>query len=366
MDQEPTNKRWITIITVLVVVATLFGFSVLSKKKPSKPIKPPENAQPLIATTITLMPEKMPIEIETVGRLQAVDDIQVISEVSGKVEPGTYPFRAGVTFKKYQVMLSIDADQEQFTLYSQRSQFINQVTHLISEMTVDFPDRVSIWEDFLDHLNVQSPLPRLPKVDNKKEEKFLSAMQIYSQYYDIRSLEARLEKYMIRAPFDGVVVQASVNPGDIVSQSKVLGRFQSSQLFEVVASVALKELLFVTVGQKVTLFSPEMNQSWTGKIVRLVPKVEEGAQMASFITRVESNTLFDGMIVELKTTTKLVPKVFALPRGYVEGGRTVYIQEDSQVKAKQVHILKQGTKVIIRAFTDSETIFVKPGSFEKQ
>lgn len=365
MDQKQSKTRLILIISILFVGLALFGFKVLAKKGASNVSLPPEHAQTPTPTTLTLHPQQLPIRIESVGRLQAVNDISVISEVPGKVYPGKHPFRLGITFAKDDVMLRVDSQKNRYLLFSKRSQFMNQVTQLVGEMTVDYPHRVAIWEKFLNDLSIQDRLPDLPKVTDKKEVKFLAAMQIYSQYYDIRASEAQLDKYTIRAPFDGVVVDSKVNPGDIVSASTILGRFQSTNAFEVVTFLGLTELSLVQIGQDVTIVSQEIHQTWPGKITRIVPKVEEGAQMATVVAEPLAGDFIDGLIVELTTTSSAKSQVFALPRDYIKDGRIVYIMHNGQIVPKQVQILRHEDKVIIRAFSDSHVNFVKPPSGQK-
>ena len=60
-----------------------------------------------------------------------------------------------------------------------------------------------------------------------------------------------MEKFKIRAPFDGVLTKTFVDPGSNIIVGQPLGEYLDPTSFEINASVSPNEIRFVKVGNSV-------------------------------------------------------------------------------------------------------------------
>ena len=90
---------------------------------------------------------------------------------------------------------------------------------------MDFPKLGSELEKYINEFQLNGQIANLPKTTNSKQRNFLSSKQVFSNYYTIKSLENKLNKFKIRAPFDGVLTQTLIDIGSNIIVGQPLGQF---------------------------------------------------------------------------------------------------------------------------------------------
>ncbi|MFN6946530.1 MAG: efflux RND transporter periplasmic adaptor subunit, partial [Cytophagaceae bacterium] len=168
---------------------------------------------------------EIPTYIEITGRLAAEDRIDIYSEVGGVLLPTTPAFRPGNTFSQGQVLIRIDDSEFRQNLIASRSSFLRSITMLMPDIRLDFSDNYENWLSYLEQFDVNRSIPSLPEPATSQERYFLTGRNIYTQYHEIRQMELRLNKYRIRAPFNGTVTEALITQGTLVMQGQRLGQF---------------------------------------------------------------------------------------------------------------------------------------------
>ena len=79
-------------------------------------------------------------------------------------------------------------------------------------------------------------MPPLP-VMNDKVRLFVSGRGIISSYYSLQNLEKTLTFYKIKAPFNGVLVQANITEGSLIRPGQVLGEFIAPGDYELMVAL---------------------------------------------------------------------------------------------------------------------------------
>ena len=203
------NKKLGLVVTIIIVVIGAFVGKLLSnqqetmKKMPSKPVISNYKFQ-----TIANQTENFDITLS--GTLKSYNSVDLYAEVTGVAQSSKTEFREGAKFKKGDVLLKIDDTEYKNSVYAQKSAFMNTLTLLIPDLKYDFPESATKWENYLNSFEIRKSLKSLPEVSNEKEKYYITSKNIYNQYYTIKSQEARLAKYTIKAPFDGVISKSSI------------------------------------------------------------------------------------------------------------------------------------------------------------
>ncbi len=142
------------------------------------------------------------------------------------------------------------------------------------------------------------------------------ALDIQSQELNVRQKEIEYEKYIIRAPFDGVLAKLTIQKGDSVGGSNV-GTFITKQK---VAEITLNEIdaAKVAIGQPVTLtFDAVDDLTATGTVasIDLIGTVTQGVvnYTAKIAFDTQDERIKPGMSVSATITTSSKKDVLLVP-----------------------------------------------------
>jgi RND family efflux transporter MFP subunit len=230
-------------------------------------------------------------------------------------------------------MLQLDNAEAQANVMGLKGSFINSVLAILPDLNTDYPEAYAAWEAYYNALSLNSALVPMPKTASKLE-KFLIARGIPTAYYQVKSAEERLEKFCIRAPFDGVVAQASVKKGNLVSPGRALGSFVGSGGFELKGAVTLSYADELKLGQSITFTSPDRKGIWKGQIDRISPVVDDASQNINLIASLRGDDLKEGMYLTGTIANVEVYDALRVPAYMVFDNEYVYTVESDSLLAK--------------------------------
>ncbi len=357
------RKTWI--VAVIVLVAGVIGFNYISKMK--KAPKKRVNKSRVIAPYMVVKNSTVPLTIHGSGQVKSKDRIDIYSEVNGVLQKHNKDFRTGVFFKKGELMIQVDDSEFRASLYAQRSDFENLITALLPDIKLEFPDQFDKWYNYLTSLDVDKNLKPLPKVNSQKEKFFITGRKVYSSFYTIRNLETRLDKYNIRAPFDGVVTESNVNPGTLIRVGQKIGVFSNTNMFELELSVKALDANLISRGDKAQIISSEDGTIWQGRVARINAAIDINTQTVSVFIESSGKGLREGMFVKAVIASGTISNVFEIPRNILVENQWVYtINDDSTLSRKEINVVRFLNKsVIVKGFEDGTKIVSRniPGIF---
>ena len=337
------RKIIITIAGVLILAGAFFFASQLSS--PSS--EPANAAGPAVRASTAVVVDALAIKNETVktyvtitGRLQPEDKIDIFSEVSGLLETPEKPFKTGIFFREGEILLRINDDEARQNLLAQKNSFINALARVVPDLKIDYPEIYEPWRNYLLNLEADEPLPQLPSVQTEQQKLFLTGRNIYTQYHSIQQLEKRLDKYVIGAPFPGVITEVNINEGTLVRSMQKLGEFVRTGVFELEASVGINELSYISVGDEVDLTTTVSNEQYRGVISRINAKVDQQTQTIKVYIRVWGSELKAGMYMSGSILADVYENAVRIPRESILSGNQVFVVQDSTAQLRGVEIMK--------------------------
>jgi len=357
------RKTWI--ISILILVLGGFAYVYISglKKSPKRKTA----MQSVTAPYIEVRNTQLPLIVEGSGQLIARNRIEIFSEVNGVLQKTQKDFRAGTHFQKGELMIRVDATEHRANLYAQRSEFQNLVTSLLPDMRMEFPEEVEKWDNYLNSITVEKSLPPIPETTSKKEKFFVTGRKVYSTYYGIKNLEARLEKYSIHAPFTGIVTQSNINPGGLVRTGQKIGVFSNTDIFELELSVKASDAAFVHINDKATIIAADNSGQWTGFVSRVNAAIDLNSQTVSVFIETKGDGLREGMFPNARIACGTHQHAFEIPRNLLVENKYVFtIDDDSVLRKTQIHPIRFLEKsVIVQDLPDQTRILGKniPGVF---
>jgi multidrug efflux pump subunit AcrA (membrane-fusion protein) len=205
-------------IIILGSVLLLFGIIHFTSGNPDKAKKETIESNDKVYVPVIKVKNKMRnFQIESYGQLNAGQTLDIAFEVSGKLKEGSLRIRPGVKFSKGQLLFEVDAQEARFALSARKSSFITLLVQVMPDIRMDYASEFVVWENFLNDIDINNPLPHLPEARSKKLNLLLNQRNIFAEYNNIRSQELRLEKHKFLAPFSGTVTDVYLEPGSIVN-----------------------------------------------------------------------------------------------------------------------------------------------------
>ena len=356
------NKRKLAIsiiLTILILALGLLAFKVLGAKK--EPVKKK------VATTKEIREvevsqftnENADNNIVIDGRLNSYKTVNLTSKVTGQLNSSARAFKKGTYFKEGELLFDIDQREAKYNLYALRSNLLNQITQIMPDLKLDYPEAFENWKKYLDAYNVESAVKPLPTLTNDQEKYFVAAKNIYNTYYTIKSSEARLSDYQIYAPFSGVVTEASVFEGSLISAGQPLGTLTSTGYYELEAPLSETQLQYVKTGQKVELQSELSGKTWTGKVNRISSTIDPATQSIPLFIGVSGSGLKEGMYLKGHLKGASLKQVAALPKNVIVNQEYAYTVEDSTISQIKLNIVSRDKNYVYVSGLDSHQWIVK-------
>lgn len=330
-------------IVLLAIFLVIFGliFFVLSanKKTSSKTIK--EEAKIVYLPTKKVSNFEHTLSLTSHGQVNPYASITVSSEVQGMLLKGKVEMKEGISFRKGDVLYRIDNQESFYTFAARRSALVNMVLNVLPDIELDFPKEKEKWMSFMNEMNKAVRLPDLPKINNDKERMFITSRSIISEYYSIKSLESRLDKYVIIAPFNGTVTNVFIEPGTIANPGGQIARIAKTGEFEVKVPIAIDDIDFFK-DKSIARFSNSANEVvGSGKIKRISNVVNQQTQSIDVyytMNPTEDALVYNGMHLNILIDKEVTKNTCVLPRTAVSNNKVVVLDKD-KIKFKSVNIV---------------------------
>jgi membrane fusion protein, multidrug efflux system len=358
-----TSRQIIIVLTGIAVLAGAFGLNkYLSSKKESPEKQTPPEFKKFVKTK-TVRYEDIRGDVTAYGRVKTSAPLDLISEVSGRLNPGSVKLKEGEKFRRGALLFVVDDTEAKFTLQSQKSDFMKDVAAILPDIKIDMNDSFEAWNNYFRSLDVEKHLPRLPEPKSEKEKTFLATKGIYSKFYTIKSLETKLDKHRYYAPFDGSFTHVNLQTGSFVNVGTNIGKVLRSDLMELKLSVETRDISWVKLGAPVTILGEDQVSQWRGKISRISEYVNSTTQSIDVFVDIApgQTTIYDGQYFKANIPGTIIRSAVEMPRNAIFEGNQVYVLNDSTLKATQVNVLKLNPETaIVNGLDEGSELVVEP------
>tara|TARA_R110000868_G_scaffold59962_3_gene183928 strand:+ start:3163 stop:4293 length:1131 start_codon:yes stop_codon:yes gene_type:complete len=353
------RKIIFTVLGILLIVVSFFlaGYIVDSKKT----FKP--KSEKIVKTVFTEVVENgtVPIVVSANGNLTAKQRVELYAEVQGVFKKGSKLFKEGQAFRQGETIISIDADEYAASVQSAKSNLFNQLTAVMPDLRLDYPDIYSKWQDYLSNFDMSKSTPALPELTTEKEKFFISGRGILTSYYNVKNLEQRLSKYRISAPFSGVLTETLVTEGTLVRSGQKLGEFINTEVYELEVAISKRYTDLLKVGESVELTNLDDNSTYKGKVTRINGSIDQATQTVNAYIEVEDKNLREGMYLEADLDAKKEENAIEVDRGLLLEGNKIFIVRDSILDVIYVEpVYFSDKRVVLKNVPNGVTIVSKP------
>jgi len=352
------RKIILSVLGVLLIVFAVFAANAIIDSKEQPKSTPKKTVKTVFVDTV--QNSTISINIPANGNLVAKRRVELYAEVQGVFRYSAQPFKPGQAYKRGQTLLKIDAAEYEASVQSAKSDLYNQITAIMPDLRLDYPDIFQKWQEYLNDFDVNSSVAPLPEPANDKERYFINGRGINTAYFNIKNLEQRLVKYRIVAPFDGVLTEALVTEGTLIRNGQKLGEFIDPDIYELQVSIAKEYADLLRIDEKVSLTNNSGTQNYSGKVSRINAKIDQATQTVNVFIEVKNNSLKEGMYLQADLDAKEEQNAIKIDRSLVNDRNEIFVVNDSILKSIEVNpVYFSDKKVVIKGVPDGEVILTK-------
>ncbi|TFH42997.1 MAG: efflux RND transporter periplasmic adaptor subunit [Lysobacterales bacterium] len=239
------------------------------------------------------------------------------------------------------------------------------LANVLPEIKVDFPEEFDVWQTYFDSVRFDRPVPPLPEAGNQKTKLYLSRFNVYKLYFAVKDLEILLEKYEVRAPFDGNIVSAALRVGSSARNGSQLGTIINLEDLEVKMPMPAADIPWIDYDRPVLFTSADSDGQWQGRVHRVAGSIDERTQTVPVFVGLESmgeGTLFEGAFLEAAVPGRVIDSALEIPRRAIYSDRYVYVVTDGKLEFREVTVARalNSSVIVTGGLHNGDTLVVEP------
>ena len=350
------TKRKIIRGLLIVFAAFIFIKLIMSFKKDTS-INELTESKRLVSSEIVKL-EKNIISVPVYGKLFSLKEINIVTEANG-IFYGE-KFKTGMKFSKGDTLGYIKYDEIESNLNSQKSNLLNQASKIVSEIKFDYPDSYQSWFNFMDKINFNDPLPKLPEIKDKKLKNYLSGKNFFNSYFTAKSTEDRLNKHLIISEFNGSLSDVSIKSGTAVVFGQKIGKYHNPNMLEFESNTSIKNTLLIKKNMQVNIKSDEYSGERNGSVSRINKTLNPSSQNMSVFIETNDDDLYNGMYVHGNIIVGEVDNTFKIKRNLIQENNVFTIVDNKLISTEIDVIQVFEDNAIIRGLNNNDRVLNEP------
>ena len=353
------RKIILSILGVLIIVASVYGAMAIVKSRNQQRPKPAKVVKTVFVDTV--QNKTIPIIVPANGNLVAKQRVELFSEVQGVFQKSGKLFKAGQPYRRGEVIIKINAAEYYASVQSAKSDLYNQITSVMPDLRLDYPDVYNKWREYLNAFDLDKTTPPLPEFLNESERYFISGRGILTTYYNVKNMEQRLSKYTIRAPYSGILTEALVTEGTLIRSGQKLGEFINTDVYELEVAISKTYSDLLNLGEKVELTNLNNTRSYQGTVSRINARVDQASQTITAFIEVRDQDLKEGMYLEANLNAKEEADAIEIDRALLLENDKIFVVRDTVLDLMDVNPVYYSDKtVVLKEVPDGTAMVARP------
>lgn len=353
MSDTGDNKSWVkSIIKILLPILILLGaFGIARHLVQTRP-KASRQAPPKSGTLvewISAVKTNRAVRIEAAGTVRAAREVELRTEVQGRVIELAEGLVEGARFKEGDVLLQLEKTDYEAAVASAMAALEQARLNLVLEEQRSMVAKAE-WEQSESgptDERVRDVVWRVPHLAAAKAA-------VASAEAHLAQAHRQLERTSIRAPFDGVILRKHIELGAVLSpQSRVID-FAGTDQFFIDCTFPLRDVAWLNAvdpdgegaAGMVYVSVPVTGASYTGRLHKIRTDLSGAGLMVQGIVAVDNplaqpdQPLLIGTFVRCELLGENMSDVWVLPREVMHSGDDLWlIDESNQLEIRRPDVL---------------------------
>jgi len=350
-------KRMIPGLVVLGIGGAIAGAVIYFGPEPES------QETTILARTIRSIEAKtsdMKLFVASQGTVAAKQVIDVVPQVSGEVTYVSPKFVAGGRFSKGEVIIKIDPRDYELAVITAEASIAERNQRLMQEEAegaLAATEWAELGQGEASDLTLRKP----------QRAGALAALK--SAEAGLKRAQLDLERTEIRAPFEGILTEKTVDLGQFLNRGNKVGKYYSTETLEVRLpltnrDIAQFDLAGLQSGERqydVRLTGQFANKahSWNARLIRTEGIIDINSRILYVVAELKGNELFspaDGMpitigqFVSAEIEGRSFENVVRLPRESLrQGNQVLIVDNDSKLRTRMVDVIETNSEYVVIA-----------------
>lgn len=375
------NQSILVRVLLPVVILSLAAFAAYMLIESKPPVAKKDSEERLRKVTV------MPIKLETVsfpvssqGNVLPAKKIRYLSETNGRILKTSENWQDGAYFRQGEVMLIVEDHVYQSQLAKAKAAEEQAKATLTQEIANAHVAKKTLEASDRKHDNeaARSLALREPQQETAKA-------QLASARADVEAASIMLEKTYVRAPFDGIVNNKTVDIGQVVGSGQLLADFYGVEKAEIRVPLTLAQQAYLDLpplAQKADIpvdiiyKTAGFEHHLKGRLVRTSAVLDEATRVLHGIIEIDDPynlaqadkvVLPLGAFVEVSINSKEQADIVRLPSRLLRPGNRLWVADkDDKLRQRDVQILpsrsneiyiyqgvQEGDRIVISSIIDA-------------
>lgn len=368
------KKVVLPILILGVGIAVAWMLMISSPKAQRKPVV----SLPPLVQVEQVSAQNVRIPVFSQGTVRPRTSSNLSAEVTGRIIETSSRFANGAFFKKGDVLLRINPSDYELAI-TKAEALVASARQQLARAEAEYKQKLEEYKG-IERSKITDYALRKPQYEEAKAS-------LKAATADLDLAKVQLQRCVIRAPFDGRIVDKKADIGQYVTPGMMLANVYSTDVAEVRLPLSQSQINLLDLPTSasdseeiepakamLTAQSAGQPQSWESKIVRKEAIIDERNRLQYVVAQVadpyglDSKTikraeLTTGLFVEAKIEGRLIENVFVVPRKSIHNNNTVWIlDQDKRLRIKSVDLIHRGEdKVYIsQGLSNGDSVITSP------
>lgn len=363
------RRRMTQLVMTLLILAASWQLSrIIAADTPEASTGEAQELKPLSVEVFSVKAADFIVQLETFGTLSAGTRSDVYPLVSGQIIAMSERFKSGLSFRKGDVLLELDATEYRLAVQQQRSE--------LAQAEVALADEQARSEQARRDWQAQQRREPISEYALRKPQLTLAQTNLDTAREKLAMAELNLERTRVRAPYDGVVISTLVDLGEVVSPSLRLAEIYADQTLEVRLPVASRDLPFIDLpaasdataaGARVEFSSSLEGQTdlWPGQLIRADAEIDAATQQVFVVAQIKADaassaSLKLGQYLHARIQGRTLKDALAIPNSAVYQGAYVYVVRNGRLYRQDIRVRWRDRQhsVVEQGLADGDQVIV--------
>ncbi len=307
--------KYIVYLLLIIGIGGLIGYRIYKNNEQNTGPLKSGNASSIKVGGMVLKPQEFKDNLSLSGSLEANEQIEIRSEVSGVVE--SINFEEGSKVSEGQILVKVNDIELRAQLSKAKT---------AQKLAAENERRAKLL---------------LEKQAISQEEYDVASADLQSAQAESDLIAAQLSKTSIRAPFSGTIGLRSISKGSYVTPVTIIAKLVNTKRLKLTFSIPEKYASRMQLNSIFTFTTTNNTEEHTAKIYAIEPEVEVATRTLKMraITDNSEQKLYPGMYVnvnlplETVTNALMVPTEALIP---IQNGKKIFIARNGRAQEIEV------------------------------
>lgn len=280
-----------------------------------------------------------PVEIEVLGQVVPAKETILKAQVGGEIISVSDEFLPGGFFAEGDEILKIDPSDYELNVRMQRA----MVEQMEAALKLEKGQQATAQDELRILQSTTGKKLRNTDLALRKPQLAQAKANLDSAKAQLSQAELNLERTVIKAPYNAILIVRNTNLGNVISSQDHLGTLVSTNTYWVEIDVPVSDMRWLDIpGTKAKVHLDNRRGLREGSFLKMTGTLNEQSRLATMLVSVanplEGAPLVLGDFVKVTLVGKTLEQAARIPQSWLRGANTVWIKKDGKLVIQPVSV----------------------------